>query len=182
VRSLPPGAGRYCLLDNFNQASCCFNGTVFSFLPNKFCYPGGPALFAILPDNFRQLFHRKIVYKCPGSQSLLLIHPHVQRRVVLVAEPPVRVVQLVGRYPQIKQNSIYFLNLQLFQDIFQIPEVSPGQVYSGTERGQPFLRCGQRLQIPVQAHQASLFANLTEYRGTVPCTAQGAINIDATRF
>ena len=63
-------------------------------------------LAAQFPKNLRQLFRARLVHQLGRRQRLPPVHPHVQRPVLLEAEPALSLVQLRRTHTQIQQHPV----------------------------------------------------------------------------
>src|SRR5690242_19636743 len=74
---------------------------------------------------------------CGGdAASPASIHPHVQRRILAEGEPPARIVDLVGRYPEVEQDARKLLLGQLgdLVDLRKVAEVGSESAIRGVGR------------------------------------------------
>jgi len=100
--------------DDLRQLACRLNLFFLSCLHDVFCNILRKPILTVVPDDPVQ-FHLTVgIDDVLRGLLISLIHPHIQRRIVLaIGKSPFRCVKLEGRNTQIQINSIHLRNLQL---------------------------------------------------------------------
>ena len=93
-------------LDQFRQLPRRLKFPLRAVVNNR---PGKPprlAFVAKFPKNLRQFFRARAVHQIRRRQRLPVVHPHVQRAVLLETEPAFRRIQLRRTHAQIQQHAV----------------------------------------------------------------------------
>lgn len=104
--SIPSGGSRHCIFYQFSQLAGGFNGGIRPLPQNSTGNGAGKFLLPISVKNIGQLFFVQMIDHV-GSCLSLLAHTHIQRGVMVIGKPPLRLVQLVGGYPDIQKDTVH---------------------------------------------------------------------------
>ena len=176
----PQRLGRHGGLDHVHQLQCGPNGGGFPRPADALGDGGGVALLTEVVEDAAQLFIGPLVHHLAGVQRRRAVHPHVQRRVVHIAEAPLRVVQLGGGHAQVEQHAVGAGDVQLLQYLADAVKIAVHQRHMIHIVPQPLLCGGDGGLVPVDADQASRgqpFGDLQRVSGP----AQRTVHIHAIR-
>ena len=119
----------------------------------------------------------------PGCQGIVIpVHAHIQRRVRIVGKAPFRIVQLVGRDPQIQQNTVNLINTQIRQNPAHMLIVVMDQCDSVFKRGQPLTGRLQGIPVLIDPNQPAALCELFRDPERMTAAAQRTVNIDTPWF
>ncbi|MNC36511.1 hypothetical protein D3C75_850350 [compost metagenome] len=173
-------------LDQLGQLAGGFHSRLLPGLDDDRGDSSGEFLLPVFEENPRQLRFRPFIHNLPGCQRGGLVHPHVQLRLLMIAEAPLRIIQLGRGNTQIQQNAVHLghtvsrqRNPRLLQSLPDIAEIRFHQCDPGAEGQQLLTGKSQRRIILVQTDQPALRSQLGGDPLAVARPAQGAIHIDA---
>ena len=115
-----------------------------------------------------------------GVQRRRAVHPHVQRRVVHVAEAPLRVIQLGGGHAQIEQHPVRAGDVQLLQYCADAVKIAVHQRHMIHIVPQPLPGGGDGGLVPVNADQTACGQPAGDLQ-RVTGPPQRSVHIDAVR-
>ena len=140
-------------LDDLHQLQRRLDGALLPRLHDASCDGGGVALLAVLKQNAPQLLIAPTVHYLAGGEVRGAIHPHVQRRVVHIAEAPLRIVQLRGRHTQVEQHAVRPVYVQFGENVADAVKIAVDKRDPVRVVRQPLLRGGDGRLVPVDADE-----------------------------
>ena len=113
--------------NNIHQLECSLNGL---FLPGFYNIGGNAAAEFFLPIAVKNIRQRSLVISIDHIRGAAagLAHTHIQRRVLMEGEAPLRRIQLKRADSQIQQHTIYAAQTPVGQYVFNICKIV---VYNG---------------------------------------------------
>src|SRR5690606_32369890 len=123
MSALSPGSGGNTGFDQLHK----FESRPYrTFLPCLLDLPRdlfGEFLFAITVEDADQIPVCPVINYFIGAERSVLVHPHIERRIIAVAESPLRSVELRRRNAQIIEHSIHACNAKPAELFLQVTEV-----------------------------------------------------------
>ena len=155
VLLLPQRRRRHGGADHLHQLPRSLDGSLFPALHDVPGDGGRVALLAEVVQDAPQFLIGPLVHHLTGVQRRRAIHPHVQRRVVHIAEAPLSVVQLGGGHAQIEQHAVHAGDVQLLQYLADTVKVAVHQRHMIQIITQPLLGGGDGRFVPVDADETA---------------------------
>jgi hypothetical protein len=135
---------------------------------------------SILRENICQFCFGFVLDQFPGRLAFGRVEPEIERPAGFEAETPLAVGQLIGRQPEIQQDSIDLLYSQLFEDIGKLvvagmPQETVRALHD--RRGKP-----KHHRITIQPDQCSLRPDLFQDCSTVTTRSDRPVDDDLSRL
>jgi len=134
--------------------------------------------FAKFPQNSYEMRFFVCIDDVGGGSPLTTVHPHVQELIRLKTETPCRIVQLMGRHTEVKENAVNSIDSCTMK---QPRDVSEGSVYDRQPVGnarKPATSLDDGLFIPVDADQSSFAGQALGDRMSMTASPESAVHID----
>jgi hypothetical protein len=117
-----------------------------------------------------------VINEIVSGGFLFPVHPHIQKMITPETESPFRVIQLMGRYAKIKENSVHFRNTNIRKNMGHGGKIRLPENYPGSERNERFAGFLNGLSIPVQTNQQTRGADCLQNTRGMSSSAQGTVN------
>ena len=137
-------------------------------------------LFAIFIEDLFQLLIGPAVHHAVSGQAVVMVHPHIQRRIHHIGEAPRPVVQLRGRHAQIQQDPIHERDLQAVKHLIQLIKIGVNQLHAVSKWPQPRSCRLQSHGIPVDSDEGTGGQQRGNPAG-MPSSTQSSVHIDSIR-
>ena len=149
-------------------------------MDNRLRKPPRIAFVAKFPKNLRQLFRAQLVHQIRRRQRLPVVHPHVQRAVLLKTEPAFRRIQLRRTHAQIQQHAVA---TRCRHPVRQFRKISaPDFKSSGKFFRQPLLRRLNRDAIAIAPRQPSSRRTRGQNARRVSSSTERSVGVTAARL
>ena len=119
----------------------------------------------------------ELVYYIERGEILTSVHPHIQRRVLHIAEPAFGVVKLIARYSEVNQYSVYSADLHNVKVLDEIFEIVVQEADLLSKPAQSFSRNHQRVRVLVNGYKPSVFSKSFGYLARMSRAADRAIHV-----
>ncbi|MBA7565637.1 hypothetical protein ES708_07322 [subsurface metagenome] len=143
--------------------------------------PSGHHLFTIIFYDLLQFLFRKSIHYVECRHATLSIHPHIKRRVPRKTKSPVRGIELVGRNPQVQQDSANPLKTQFRYYVTDIRKISLYKQRSIPEGLKPARRLGKRVFITIDTDKDPVRGSPYQDLICVSSTPHRPVEIYSTR-
>ena len=139
------------------------------------------AVLAVDADDAGEFRLALLVHKIRRRPCAAPVHPHVERRILHIAESPLRVVQLVRRDSEIQINAVRARYAEVVEHRRQIHIVVADNGHLVPERFQPLSGRLDGIRILVYADQPSAFPEFCGDQRRVAAAAERPVHIDTVR-
>ena len=181
VLLFPQGLGRHGAADEIHQLQGRFDGL---FRPFSF-YGGrdqrGISFFSVFKQNPAQLLPGPGIDHVIGRQPVVPVHAHIQRRIGHIGKAAAAVIQLGGRYAQVKEHAVDFFQPLGVQNGCQVGKIIMHQGHPVETGCQTPAGGFQRHRVPVHADQAAGGQPSGNLQGMTGA-AQSTVQIDSVRL
>ena len=166
--------------DGFDQLAGRFHWV--DRTPADNCAGDGPAcrFFSITKKDVREVLFAKLGQQTRGRFALRRVETHVERTRGLKAETAGMIGQLVGRKPQIEQDSIDSLDSELVQDFGQLDIA--GLLQNAARIGQARSRPREHQGIAIKSDDLSGRTEVFEQKAAVAAGADRSVDDDKPRL
>ena len=136
-------------------------------------------LFSVFSQNAQQRALFVLVYHDFGGERRAVVHPHIQRRVVAhIGESAFARIDLMGRDPEVEQESVDLLHARVRKRFGVVFEIGAVELESSAERFQPLCRFRDRFAVLVGRDQADRRVACEDREG-MSASARSAVEVNA---
>ena len=173
---------RNCSPDNRHKLPGCQNGLFLPLPHNMFCDIFRKFILPVIADNTVQLRFAVAVDNIRRGHCLSVVHAHIERRGLLpVSEPPLRVIQLIGRHAQIQKDPVHLCNTDRGKFLLHGGIVAPDDRHPVGKSGQTFTRGFYGIRILIHADQPPFSRKALRHPARVSPASERPVHIDSVR-
>ena len=127
-------------------------------------------IFTVIADNAIQFSFFITVNNVTGSLCLSLIHAHVKRCIYPIGKSTFLIVQLIGGYSQIQNNTINLVNSPCGKLLYHVTIIAANDCHL-VKGGKPFTRSNYRILVLIYTNKSPLGRKFPAYLTGMPCTS-----------
>ncbi len=136
-------------------------------------HPTGVALLAVVREDRHELLDRALVDESVGPTGLTVVHPHVERTLSAVGEPPLRRVQLGRTDTEIEEGAHYAVRPNVGDGAPELVESAVMEVDPVAEASEP-TSCGvDRSAVTVESEEPEVVSGVEERLCVTASTERG---------